>query len=300
MTLDVSNEDGEVAIFQDDILLTRYRAVTSGSKPHFDTVALPASAGECAGTNLVLSAPHDHVWHFGLFFVPKLVDGINCWESELNEDLGRPYGYATNDKYSVHQGDEQVAITQDATWSSSEGEDLLEDTREIEVRAPEEGSYLIVWNQQLEALEQTRHLSSETLHGHYSGLSVRFARSLTDGWVTFPSSQDPGDVPREERDLRGAWCDYTGNLDGRYATRDSWEAGLTLMDHPENDEFPLNWFTVTEPYGFIGGNPTWKTVRTIEQGEPLSWQWGAWVHAGERDREQITDAHEGFCQIASK
>jgi len=89
MELSAVAEDGTISIQHGDDRLARYRAETTASKPHFDVFALPRDASDAPPRNLALAAPHDHAWHLGLFFYQKLVDGVNCWESEQHEDAGK-------------------------------------------------------------------------------------------------------------------------------------------------------------------------------------------------------------------
>ncbi|WP_276256234.1 DUF6807 family protein [Halomontanus rarus] len=299
MGLTADDDDGTVTIRTGDGTLARYRAATAASKPHFDVVAVPPSATDAAGRNLVLAAPHDHQWHLGLFFCQKLVDGINCWESELYEADGRPHGAAEHVDYGVTRDADAVTITQDVTWRKDTGERLLADARAITVHEPERGGYLLTWHQSLEAIDETRYLSSETLHGHYSGFSVRFARSMTNGRVRLPATESP--ETDETIGPRGTWCDYSGGIDGRVGTdgtEDPWTAGIALLNHPTNEPHPVRWFAAREPFGFLSANPTFETVATLPEGDTRSWRWGAWVHAGTPDRDAIESAYERFVDVA--
>jgi hypothetical protein len=300
MTLETAVDDGAVSVLADGALLARYDAEPAGSKPGFDTLALPPEADTKPGENLVVSSPHDHPWHFGLFFCQKLVDGVNCWESEPNAAAGKPHGYAEAGKFEVREGsDGGAVIEQAATWRTDAGEDLLGDARTVRIGEPDEEGYLLTWEQEVEALGQRRHLSSETLHGHYSGLSLRFARSLREGRVLLPDGTDPGETspPRAASGPAARWCDYSGPLDGRpeaATVGDPWSAGIAMFDHPDNGDGPVNWFVMDEPFGFLAANPTWGTVETLAEGESRSWTWGLWVHAGTPDEERVERAYESF------
>jgi len=312
MTLETAVEDGAVSVSVDDTVLARYDAEPAGSKPGFDTLALPPGVDTKPGENLVVSSPHDHPWHFGLFFCQKLVDGVNCWESEPSAAAGKPHGYAEAGEYDVRTegngGGASAVIEQDATWRTDDGEDLLGDTRTVRINEPggapdgDDGGddgYLLTWEQEVTALGQRRHLSSETLHGHYSGLSLRFARSLREGRALLPDGAEPGETspPRAAGGPAARWCDYSGPLDGRpgaAAVGDPWSAGIAMFDHPDNGDEPVNWFIMDEPFGFLAANPTWGTVETLDEGEPRSWTWGMWVHSGTPDERRIESVYESF------
>lgn len=311
-SLRAADEGGRVSIFADDALLARYVADGEGSKPGFDVLALPPGAATNPGENLILAAPHDHPWHLGTFFCQKLVDGVNCWESEPNAAAGKVHGFAESDGYGVEESDghsgsgddgggDAVTVTQAATWRTDRGERLLGDRRAIRIHAPDDGGggYLLTWDQEVTALGETRHLSSESLHGHYSGLSTRFARSLTDGRVLLPDGADPGAThpPRAAAGPTGRWCDYSGPLDGRRGTGEPWTAGVSMFDHPSNDPHPVNWFVMTEPFGFLAANPTWGRTRVLDAGESASWTWGLWVHSGTPDEERVERAYREFVSL---
>lgn len=112
--------------------------------------------------------------------------------------------------------EERIVISQEAIWITDEGEELIGDRCIVQIHAPADNGYLITWEQEVIALTETRHLSSETLHGHYSGLSTRFVRSMTGGHILFPNDADPGETspPRTASGPTGKWCDYSGRLDG--------------------------------------------------------------------------------------
>jgi len=295
MTLSATETDGTVELRSEGHLLARYRADTEESKPGFDTLALPDGADE-PSENLTLWAPHDHSWHLGAFFCPKLVDGINCWESELMAGQDKLHGYAEHERADVRASDGAVTIEQDATWKRSDGGVLLADDREITVHEPADGGYFLDWEQTLTAVGGRRNLSSETLHGHYSGLSLRFARALTDGRVLLPGETEAGTTtpPRAVSGPAARWCDYTGKLDGRPGPSEAWRAGVAMFDHPENGAEPVNWFIMTEPFGFLAANPTWGTVRTLDEGESVTWRWGMWVHGGEPGEDELDAAYERY------
>jgi hypothetical protein len=289
---------GVVAVAHDGRDLLRYRAETAASKPHVSFLGVPgeAPAGR-ADRNLALAAPHDHAWHLGLFFCQKLVDGLNCWESERERAAGRPHGYAQGGDCEWTVADRTARIEQAATWRADDGEALLDDERVLTVHPPRGRGYLVEWTQTLEAVGSRRRLGSETLHGHYSGLSLRFARDLAGGEVRL-ATPDPADAD-DPTDPTAAWCDYSGALDGQVGTGASPQAGVTFLSHPSNDPHPMGWFTMTDPFGFVAANPTRGTVLTVEEGASATWRFGAWVHRGRPARSDVERVQERFLDRAA-
>lgn len=292
MTLSATDEDGAVAVRANGTPLVGYRAETEASKPHVDTLALPPGV-QGAGRNLVDTAPHDHKWHLGLFFCQKLVDGINCWASELYDRKDKIHGAASSESHSV-EGEDPIQFTDTVTWRSSDGAHLLDDERTVVVHSPTEDAYLVEWEQTLAAVGERRRLGSETLHGHYSGLSIRFCRSLSGGRVRFPDDGTESTPVDELNGTTARWCDYSGSLDGFVGADPAPTAGVALFDHPTNDLHPTSWFLMTEPFGFVAANPTWDRIESIDPGTSLTRRWGVWIHAGTPSRNQIDEAYDRF------
>jgi len=92
---------------------------------------------------------------------------------------------------------------------------------------------------------------------------------MTDGRILLPNRADPEPMTGPT----GAWCDYSGGLDGA-RTGDPWSGGVTIFNHPDNDPHPIHWFTMTEPFGSVSANPTWGTVHSLQETDSVSWTWG--------------------------
>jgi hypothetical protein len=296
MTLDRSGDGDAIEIVEDGVTLLRYRPDTAASKPFAGTVALPPGAGEFAGRDLVLAGPHDHPWHLGLFFCQKLIDGINCWESEPAAAAGHLHGHALDRGHETRQTEGAVTVEHQVAWETNEGEALLGEDRSVTVHAPgtvgPDDGYLIEWETTLRARGHERRLGSESLHGHYSGLSARLARDLDGGRILLPEGEYDGEGARGSD---APWCDYSGPLDGRVGSLEAPTAGLAFLDHPENAP-GSRWFTMTGEFGFVAANPTWGEVLTLDPGDPRSFRWGIWVHAGTPDRSAVQRVHDAFVE----
>jgi hypothetical protein len=293
VSLDVTDGDA-VEVGADGVTLLRYRPTTDASKPFAGRVALPSGADDLAGRNLVLAGAHDHAWHLGLFFCPKLVDGINCWESLPAAEDGRFHGRARDAGHEARAGDGTAGLDHEVVWETSEGEALLTEERGVTVHEPgthgPDDGYLVEWEATLHAEGHERRLSGETVHGRYSGFSARFVRDMDAGRFLLPDDEGAG---REVLGSDAPWCDYAGGLDGRVGTLDAASAGMAFFDHPDNPR-TSRWFTMSEEFGFVSANPTWDEVQTVEPGDPVTYRWGVWVHAGTPDREQVRGVYESY------
>jgi hypothetical protein len=301
--MDYDDSDGAVTVADEGVPLVRYRARTDASKPHVDRLALSGDADGPSGRNLLVSAPHDHAWHRGCWFVQKLVDGVNCWESERHAANDRLHGRARDCGYAVTRSDgadrgESVAIDQDVRWETSDGDPLLDDSRRIGVVRPaltgleDRGGYLLTWRQTLAATGSRRYLSSESYHGRYGGLSLRLSRELSGGEIRLPDETDPD----PNADTPAPWCDYTGALDGR-GRPGPWRAGVTVLTDAETGS--VDWFTRAEPFALLCSNPVWREIATLNEGESITWSWALWVRGGRPDRETIERVSAAYREWAA-
>lgn len=295
MRLEIETGPDRIDVRDEGTTLVRYRPGVDAAKAFIDVLALPDGAATASGRNLVVDAPHDHPWHHGLFFCQKLIDGINCWETERHESEGRLHGRQTVGEWNAYPTDRGVAIEQDSEWHTTGGDRLLEDERRIEVHEPTEGSYVIDWRQTLIAVEETRYLTSESLHGRYGGLCVRGSRELTGASIRLPDEADPD----PNADSPGCWCDLSGPLDGAHRVDTNHEGGITVMYHPDTDAESRHWFTRSDPFALLTANPVWDDVIEVPADDRIEWRWGIRIHEGIPDREELSAVYESYTRNAA-
>lgn len=107
-------------------------------KPHFAVLAP-------GGTNLVAIRPEDHVWHYGLWFSWKLVNGVNYWE-----ELGAPPRAEGATRWSAPeiatQPDGAATIRLEVRYVRPDGHVELTETREVRIAPPAaDGGFSIDW-----------------------------------------------------------------------------------------------------------------------------------------------------------
>lgn len=293
--LTIENNQKTVHVASSGQALLRYQADTIASKPHFDRVCLPPTAGARAGENIVLAAPHDHIWHLGLFFAQKYVDGLNFWESEYLATLGERYGECRNSgavQTSVHD-DGSVSLRHDIRWRTSDDQTWLTEQREIVVREPKGDAYRIDWKMAWTPVGKDRVWTSTCENGDYAGLSFRSPRSMDGAYGQVLNSEGASTI-ETVHGQPARWCDYTGKLDGKVDFHNPDKAGVTIFDHPQNHDHPNIWFAITKPFGFIASNLTYGKTWTMKQGEPVTVRFGVLIHVGGPDRARIESEYAAF------
>lgn len=295
--LTIEQVKGAVCVACSGQPLVRYEAETAASKPHFSLLALPPTAERRAGENVVLAGPHDHVWHLGLFFAPRCIDGVNFWESEQLAHAGERYGScrATGAARTQAHEDGSVSLAHDVRWHTSDDETVVSENREIRLHPPDGNAYRIDWTMVLTAVGRDRVWTSDGEHGDCGGFSFRSPRSMegTGGDVinSEGASRVEGVHGRPAR-----WADYTGKLDGSLDLRRPDRAGVTVFDHPANPGYPNAWTAMTRPFGFMAANLTFGTPWTFKKDEPVTLRFGVLVHYGAPDRQRIEGAYAAFVE----
>lgn len=296
--LTIENNQKTVRIACSGRPLLRYQADTVASKPHFDFVALPPAADPRPGENIVLAAPHDQPWYLGLFFSPRILDGLDFWESERLAELGQRYGdcRAAGPVTTQVRDDGAVALSHDLRWRTSDDETWLTEHRDIIVQPPSDNAYRIDWAITLTAVGKDRVWGVSGKEGACAGLTYRSLRSM-EGDAGQVLSSEGGDTLDAVHARQARWCDYTGLLDGRIGAGAPDRAGVTLMDHPSNPGHPRTWYASTRP-GLIAANPASGAEWTLHQDQSVSLRFAVLVHAGAADRDRIETEYGHFATPA--
>lgn len=216
--------------------LVRFNLACAPLDPHFEVLAT------ADGHNLVWVAPPDHVWHYGLWFSWKTINGVNFWE--------------TNRKTRAQQGlnvvhDPKIVSRPDALSASlsyrerslpdPQGLAVLEDRVEIVIHKPQGDTGLQVeWRIVTMALEDVvldrtpppGDDSKTKGWGGYGGFSWRGAKDLHD--VNFTDSEGRRGEQGVHRQ-RASWLSVTGLLEQR-------KAGLLFIPHAQNPRQPSSWY----------------------------------------------------------
>lgn len=297
--LTIENNQKTVKIAFNGQQLLRYQTDTPASKPHFDRVALPPTAEARAGENIVLAAPHDHVWHLGLFFSPGAIDGVDFCESERLTALKQPYGECRHvgRVSSVVKDDGSVAFAHDIRWRTSDDQTWLTERRDIIVHAPKGNAYRMDWKTVLTAVGKDRNWKSSGESHHTMGPCLRVVRSM-DGDAGQVLSSEGADALEAINGQPARWCDYTGKLDGKIGSLDADIAGITLLSHPQDAERLISWRASTEPFGFLAANLVAGESWTLRKDESKTFRFGVLVHFGQPDRDRIESEYRAFAEWA--
>ena len=211
----------------------------------------------------------DHVWHRGLWFTFKFVNGTNFWEEHA------PFGVQVTRGQPVVEllGQRRLRITHPLTWSSAATGDVIQETRVMTFR----GDGAMDWATQLLALrELTLDRTPYTTWGGYGGLAFRAARELHEVNFLLPGGETVSGLAGQPF----PWTVMQGKVDGG-AER---HVSVGMIDHPSNPRSASPWYCKSGN-GFNYMNPAllFHESMSLKEGESLRlryrvmWRDGLWM-----------------------
>lgn len=280
-----------VELRREEAVLWRFAHGADLTKPYFHPLAL------AGGRPLTRNRPADHVWHHGLWFSWKYIDGVNYWEHD--RATGRPVGRTEWSNVEVlPRDDRSVRITMDLEYRpGDDAHPVLAEERVIEVSPPDgAGAFHIDWQSTFEAKAEAVRLDRTPLpgepggqvYGGYAGLSLRLidlderVATTLEGTASF----------NEQHRLRtrSSAMDYSGLIEGE-------PAGIAVLDHPQNLNAPTPWYAIRS------GSMTFFTPAVIcygahdlKRGEKFSLRYRILVHPGRWDAARLAKEHERFVE----
>ncbi len=284
------NTGKSIAVVGPEGVLWRYNHGHDLDMPYFHPL------NTVDGRTLTADRPPDHVWHHGLWFGWKFINGVNYWE--IDPATGRPAGrtFRNGEAHVLDTRLVRMALGLDYGPTEEDGDDpLLREDRRIAVFAPDaEGVMAIDWYGKFTAardvvLDRTP-LPGEPggqIWGGYAGLSVRLADGLSDRRVV--SSDGPiSGMPDDRYRGRHTAMDYSGLLDGR-------PAGVAIIDHPANPGSPTPWYVVRSAgMSFFTPAVLCYGPMTLKAGESFILRYRILVHTGRWDPGRLRKEHERF------
>jgi len=256
-------------------------------KTHFDP------CGPAGGPSVTWASPADHVWHYGLWFSWKLINGVNYWEEEPKQEKRTRW---SEPKFDT-RADGAATIALDLEYSPTAGDPVvMTERRRIEVSAiAADGSYAMDWTLAFTAkvdltLDRTPPPGKPggVGHGGYAGLSIRLQQPAEPRAIT-PAG--PVEFNKENRFRANApACEYQGKLDGK-------EFGIAFLDHPGNASAPSPWYVIRgKPMFYMNAAVLLEEPLRMKAGETMTLRYRVVVHNGAWDAAKLDAAAKEFAK----
>jgi hypothetical protein len=256
-----------------------WRYVYSGKpKPYFHPLSSPS------GHVLTNFEPSDHVWHRGLWFTFKFVNGENFWEE--NDPYGTQRTLAPPTTWTG-PGD-RIAIASKLTWERPNGAGtIFRESRTfthvpigVDAYALDFDTTLIPWFNVL--LDRTPF----TTWGGYGGLIIRGSRS----WLDARHLLADGSTNPRPTGVPAIWCDLSGKLDGGKDL----SAGVAMFDHPANPRHPTPWYGATGPGLYLSSAPLFHEPMPLKKGDALRLRYRVLVHDRMWEKDRLQQAYDAW------
>ncbi len=243
--------------------LPLWRYVYGGKpKPFIHPLCTPA--GHC----LTLFEPHDHVWHRGLWFTFKFIDGDNFWEERAPFGIQRTAVPPSID----HTADGQIVLRSELDWIRPDGQaSVFHEQRLLRYTTLDDQAYALDFETTLTAwsdllIERTPF----TTWGGYGGLILRGTRNWQETRLLFPD----GSTDDRPTGVRATWCDLSGKLDGGLEQT----GGVAIFDHPDNPRHPTPWYGATGPGHYFNAAVVFHEPMQVGAGQDLTFRYRVLVH----------------------
>jgi len=283
-----------LALRRGETVVWQFNFGSDEPKPFFHPVAL------ADGRVVTWNRPPDHVWHHGLWFSWKYVNGLNYWEPD--RATGKPRGSTEWGNVTLTTNDDRTArIAMDLTYRPRDGNPVMTEKRVVEISAPDaDGGYFFDWISTFTAGEQDVVLDRTPPPGEpggkawggYAGLSLRLSKEFASRAAH--STEGPIDYGKHNR-FRGKSpaLDYHGLIGGK-------PIGVAVCDHPGNLNHPTPWYSIRgNPMSFFSPAVICYEPHTIKAGKSLTLRYRVIVHRDRWDAPRLKKAYAEFAREGS-
>ncbi len=241
-----------------------WRYVYGGKpKPFFHPLCTPA------GHVLTLFEPSDHVWHRGLWYTIKFVNGENFWEEPGDGNHGVQYTLLPPDVSHGPAGG--ISVVSRLSWVRPNAQTIAVEDRHFTYAALDQDAYTLDFHFHITfSADVTLDRTPFTTWGGYGGLTFRGNRN----WLKTKLLFDDGSTSDRPTPKHSKWCDLTGLIDGARAT----QVGIAMFDHPSNPRHPTPFYGGTGAGHYYNAAFLFDEPLKLQAGEPLKQKYRVVVH----------------------
>lgn len=194
--------------------------------------------------------------------------------------------------------DQTARIQMNLDYHPVDGPTVMTERRVVEASAPnEDGTYFLDWVCQFTAGEKDVELNRTPLPdeaggkawGGYAGLSLRFAKALTERGAD--STDGPVEFNSQSR-FRGKAqaMDYHGLIDGR-------PVGVAICDHPENLNQPTQWYAIrSQTMSYFSPAVICYGPHTLKASQSMTLRYRVIVHPDRWDADRLKAEYTNFAR----
>jgi hypothetical protein len=233
-----------------------------------------------AGHRLTGFEMSDHVWHRGIWFTIKFVNGANFWEEQA------PYGVQKSSAEPVCEvlDRDRVRMSHRVRWESETTGVAIDERRQV-LFAPG----VINWSTELRAEKDlTLDRTPYTTWGGYGGLSYRASRELHDVNFLLPNGDTVASLAGQSHD----WTVMQAAVDGAGAGQ---RVSIGMIDHPSNPRSPVPWYNKSgNGFNYMNAAFLFHEPVTVKRGDSLKFNYRICYRDGEWSAAEFKHLAEEF------
>jgi len=260
------------------------------------------------GATLTDLRPGDHLWHRGLRFAWKKINGLEgywAWPEGVGRWPDKEMGRTEVTAVKVIAGkDYSARFELELSYHPAGKPAVLTEKRTILVSTPDEkGRYQIDWQGNFTAGAEDAFLDRTPILGEqggkpwggYAGLQFRVIhRDHLAAWTLLNSeggsATNKADPKKGVEALHGKqarWMDMTLDF------KDGKTAGVTLFDHPDNLRYPAVWHVSSMPNELIQ-TTIFNGPYNLKEGKSLSFRYLILIHPDRIDKTFLENQWKEF------
>lgn len=220
-----------------------------------------------AGHRLTGFEMSDHVWHRGVWFTIKFVNGANFWEEHV------PFGAQKSVAEPICEiiDRDRARISHRLHWDSETTGVAIDERRAVTF-----GPGVIDWSTELRAEKDlTLDRTPYTTWGGYSGLSYRAARELHEVNFLLPNGDTVASLAGQPHD----WTVMQGAVDGGGPGQ---RVSMGMIDHPSNPRSPVPWYNKSgNGFNYMNAAFLFHEPLRLARGESLKFNYRILYRDGE-------------------
>jgi hypothetical protein len=261
--------------------LWQFSYATNQGKPFFHPLRVVGSEP------LTAFKPADHLWHYGLWFSWKYINGVNYWEEDRTGHAQGATKWDAPDIATHADGSAEIKMT--LRYLSSSNSVVMAERREIHLSAPRpDGGITLDWVAHFTAaaepllLDRT-HMPGEpngAVNGGYAGFSLRAAQAPAKcDFVTIEGPIEKFETDRARPNTKAAACNVTQN--GR-------TDGVAIFSHVSNTGGDSPWYMINST-GMRWFSPALlaPAPRKVKPHETFTWKFRVMTQAGPWTPEKL-------------
>lgn len=228
----------------------------------------------------------DHIWHRGLWFTYKFLNGTNFWEED-NHSSGVQ---ATKAQPVCKLIDANtVSIDHALQWTSAATGVALEERRTLLFMQAGD-VHFIDWSCELTAATAALKIDRTpyTTWGGYGGIAFRASRELHETNFLLPRGETAAALVGQPHD----WCVMQASVDGGGAEK---KVSIGIVDHPSNPRSPTPWYVKSaNGFNFMNAAILFHEPMDLPRGQTLKFRYRVAYRDGTWTAPQFQELADAF------